>query len=133
MPVSTLVERLHQFSVIEDSSVSLMFRVLGADAANITQASLSSITYAVYDLDATTPTSSVTTGTLTISDVVFDALQTDARWTVDDLGYNFRDDIAATVFSVGGHTYQVEHKFTATGGEIWHLVSRVQASPILTS
>ncbi len=132
MPVSNHVQRVHQFTVLEDSDFSLMFRVYGADAAAITRASLTSITYTVWDLDATDPTSSVDSGTLTVADVVFDTLQSDDRWTTDDVGYNFRHDVADTVCSTGGHTYRIEHKFTASGGQIFFLVSRVQCEPVMT-
>ena len=111
MAASNVIQRMHQFSVLEDSSVSLMFRVL----------------------DATTPTSAVSTATLTVADVVFDTYQTDDRWHADATGYNFRHDIAASVFVTGGHTYQVEYKFTADGGEVFHILGRVQAAPIMTS
>jgi hypothetical protein len=131
--VSNVVKRMHQFTVIEDGNVAVMFRVLGDDAVPITQATVASITFAVYDLDATTPTSAVTTGTLTVADVVFDEYQTDDRWTVDGIGYNLRHDISAAVFTTGGHTYALEYKITADGGEVFHILARVQASPIMTS
>ena len=133
MAVSNVVQRMHQFSVLEDGNVSLMFRVLGDDAAPITQATIASITFAAYDLDATTPTSAVSTATLTVSAVVFDTYQSDDRWTADAVGYNFRHDIGAAVFVTGGHTYQTEYKFTADGGEVFHVLGRVQCAPIMTS
>ena len=133
MAASNVVQRMHQFSVLEDSTVSLMFRVLGDDAQAITQATIASVTFAAFDLDATTPTSAVSTATLTVSDVVFDTYQTDDRWHADSVGYNFRHDIASSVFVTGGHTYQVEYKFTADGGEIFPLLARVQAAPIMTT
>ena len=133
MAASNVIQRMHQFSLLEDSSVSLMFRVLGDDAQAITQATIASVTFAAYDLDATTPTSAGSTATLTVADVVFDTYQTDDRWHADATGYNFRHDIAASVFVTGGHTYQVEYKFTADGGEVFHILGRVQAAPIMTS
>lgn len=119
MPAPTI----HRVSVFEDAGVSLMARVYAADATILVQADLSSITCSVYDVSS--PSSAVATPTVTISSVVFDTLQTDARWTEDSTGYNFRHDLAATVFATPGKIYRVEYKFTQTGGEIFFLVFEV--------
>lgn len=71
----------------EDSAPFLMARVTNAGGTNFTQSLTSSIAYTVYN--ETDAVIVVTSTALTVSDVIFDTLQTDARWTVDSTGYNF--------------------------------------------
>lgn len=102
----------------ENNGASLMRCITGPDGANITQSSISSITYKVFDLDDTSePT---TTGSLTVSTVVFNTLQIDARWAKDATGYNFRWDVPASVLEDGNKVYRFEIKFTPTVGEVFH-------------
>lgn len=118
-----------QVTVFEDSGVSLMARIQGNDAANVQQADITSIKRSVYDgetiigLDVT----------LTLVDVVFDTLQTDARWTFDSTGYNFKDDVVATVFPVGDKVYRVEYKFTPASGAVFHYVREVHTKNLVRS
>lgn len=91
-------------------------RVVGNAAAAITQASLSSISYKIFNESSDTPDTAVETGTLTVSSVVFDTLQTDARWTKDTTGYNFRNVVAGTNITGDGRRYLVEYLFTPTSG-----------------
>jgi len=116
-------------SAYEDSGVTIMARITGLDGAVITQGSISTITCAVFD-----PTgASVATPTVVVADSVFDALQTDARWTVDSTGYNFRYDVAASVMATGDKTYRFEFKFTPSSGEVFFVVAQIHAYDVLTS
>ena len=100
--------------VTEDGAFSVMARVdLDGAVASFLQAAISSITLAVYDVSDVSST--FATDTLTVSSVVFDTLQTDGRWNVDSTGYNFKHDIAATVFVTPGR-YRLEYLVTPTGG-----------------
>ena len=119
-------------TIWEDGGASLMARVLGHNAAAITQASVSSITYKVFDLSSGTPPDQVTSGTLTVSSVVFDTYQTDARWTKDSTGYNFRWDAPASAFP-SWSVYQIEIKFTPSSGETFFLVFKITANAIYSS
>ena len=104
-------------SVFEDGGASLMARVVGNAGVVILQADITSISRAVYvgtTLQATTAP--------VVATVVFDTLQTDARWAVDSTGYNFRDDVAASVFADGDVIYRVEYKFTPASGEAFWVV-----------
>lgn len=107
-------------SVYEGSGVRWMARVTGGNGANIVQADVSSIAFSVYDLADTD--AATATGALSVASVVFDSLQTDARWTVDSIGYNFAWDMAYTIFEDGGTTYRVEVTFTPASGDPFHLV-----------
>lgn len=97
----------------------LLARVLAPDGDPAQQADISSIAYSVYDLHP--DPDSTQTGTLVVADVIFDALQTDSRWTADATGYNFRWDAPASLFATGGHTYRVEVTLTPASGELIQL------------
>lgn len=120
-------------SVWEDSGAYLMARILaGDDGLAAQQADISSISYVVYDQDDLTVATTTTTS-LTVSTVVFDTLQTDARWTVDTTGYNFGWAAPAALFPTGGKVYRTELKFTPASGEAYHLVYKVRARSIARS
>lgn len=121
-------------TIFEDAGASLMARVLGNAGTAITQASLSSISYKVFDLHGDTPTTATQTGTLTISAVVYDTLQTsDPRWTVDTTGYNFLYTAPASWFPDAPRTYRVELKFTPATGEVFWLVYELKTKVIYSS
>src|SRR6187402_145567 len=105
---------INQFVAFEDGGATFMARVLGNAGTAITQATISSITCNVYDMTA--PTVAVISPTVTVNSVVFDTLQTDARWTADTTGYNFLHAMPATAFPTGKRNYKVEYKFTPTSG-----------------
>lgn len=99
--------------------LTLLGRVELEDATNAQQADIASGVYSIAKFDQdnesiTTPVTGHTAVALTIADVIFDALQTDARWTLDEIGYNFRqvinneDDLA---FATSGD-YKVTVTFT---------------------
>jgi len=107
-----------------------MARILGDDAAAITQSTTSAITVAVFKNASTTATY---TASLTVADVVFNSYQTDARWDLDSTGYNFRYAVISSVFDEGDATYRVEFKFTPTSGSQYFVVYMVDTVEIFTS
>lgn len=93
-------------AIPDGSGVALLARIVGQLGTPITQASLSSITWAVTDLTAGVQ---LGTGTFTISSVVFNSLVTDPRWQIDTpfrpgadgkSGYNFLAVLPASLFPV---------------------------------
>lgn len=118
--------------VWEDSGAALMARVLGNAATAITQATVSSVTRKVFDLDGATPTTPVSSA-LTVSTVVFDTLQTDGRWATDSTGYNFLDAVDDDVFTTGGNRYRVEYVFEPSSGAKFHVVFEVLARPVVVT
>lgn len=74
-----------------------------------TQADYSAIEWRVLNADDSTQYNAG--GSLTVSSVVFDTMQTDGRWVEDDTGYNFRHTIAQTVLTAQGG-YVIEYTFT---------------------
>lgn len=116
-------------SVWEDGGAAMMARVVGNDAANIVQADIASIARNVFI--GSTLNSGPTA--LTVATVVFDTLQTDARWSVDSTGYNFRDDVGAAIFAAGSTLYRLEYAFTPASGEVFQVVFEALAKSIRAS
>lgn len=109
--MSTLITRIETH---EDGGAYLMRRVTGNAGANIVQADISSIAYRVTDLE---DASEVDSGSLTVSAVIFDTLQTDSRWTKDTTGYNFGWQTLATQRPTGGKVNQIEVTLNPVSGE----------------
>lgn len=112
--------------IFKNSTGQLMARVVGDADAAITQADIASIIYSVSTLDPDdADAQEVVTGhdgvSLTVTDVVFDSLQTDSRWTVDTTGYNFRFEIDVSsneAFPVRGDVYLIRAELTPTSGQV---------------
>lgn len=101
--------------VFEDATAVFVSRMQAADGDPAVQADVSSISYAVYDRKLGTE---VISGTLTVSSVVYDTLQTGSIWTRDDVGYNFKYALPTTAFPTGGRSYRVEFKWTFADGTV---------------
>ena len=95
--------------VTEDSMFTYLARV-HLDGAAILQADLTSIAYQIFYTDSAT--AHTTSTALTVSAVIFDTLQTNARWSTDTTGYNFKHDIAHTVIVDPDRKYRLEYLFT---------------------
>lgn len=102
--------------VNEDSAFSLMARV-SADGSDVQQADVSSISWEVFNAETQ---ASVSSGSLTVSDVVFDTLQTNDLWSYDGSGYNFRHQVAQSVLTSPGR-YRFEHLFTLSTGNAFFI------------
>ncbi len=111
--------------VNEGSGALFLARVSIWDGSNAQQADVTSIAYALYDLDSTTPETAVGSGALTVSAVVFDTLQTDAVWTKDSTGYNFKHAIPAADLANGGHRYRVVYTWVPASGENFTVVGEI--------
>lgn len=88
-----------------------------------------------FDLDSATPETPLNAGgtALTVSAVIFDTLQTDARWTIDSTGYNFRHTPGASNFASGDRRYRIEYVFDPVSGENFALVYHVTAMKLFAS
>ena len=122
-------------TIWEDSAATLMARVVGADGSHITQATINAISYKIFDLNSATPGTAIKSGNLVVANTVFDSLQTDARWTEDSTGYNFRVTQAAdtSVFATGGHRYRQEILFDPVTGEDFWVVFEIYCEDVRTS
>jgi len=113
-------------TVLKSGTATFLARVVGNDGAAVVRADISSASYSVYllddqDADGRAAVSGHAGVSLTVADVVFDTLQTDARWTVDATGYNFRHTIDVSVgaaFAVAGRRYLVEYQLTPAAGQV---------------
>lgn len=114
--------------VFQNGATVFLARVRDSEGDYITQASVSSITYEVYDIDDSDE--AVDSGTLTVADVVYDALQTDSRWTVDVTGYNFAAELDGDAFPKGNKDYQVEFLVTPASGNPFYIAYQVNSKYI---
>jgi hypothetical protein len=96
---------VQQIKIREGDALLLMARLLNASGAYVTQAMLSggTITYNIYDFRSATPRVALFTGTLSISQVIFDTIQNppvppgnEGIWTQDPTGYNFLYQMPST-------------------------------------
>ena len=117
----------------KNGSITLLARVVGGDGQNIVLADVSSAKYTVHlldddDADNRTAVTGHTNVALTPADVIFNSLQTDALWTADTTGYNFRHvlDISQDqAFAVAGRRYLVEVELTPPTGQLMLIRFRV--------
>ncbi|MBU4273199.1 MAG: hypothetical protein KKA28_15170 [Planctomycetes bacterium] len=113
-------------AAFKNGTVTLLARVVGDDADPVTIADINSIEYTVYLLNDQNPDNRTaveghTEVTLTVSDVLFNSLQTDSLWTVDATGYNFRHVLDVSehqAFAVAGRRYLVEYQLTPAVGQV---------------
>ena len=117
-------------TIYEDTGVTCMARIVGADSTAITQSTTSAITLAVFK---NASTSATYTASLTVADVVFNTLQTDGRWNLDSSGYNFRYSAIASIFADGDATYRLEYKFTPTSGSQYFVIYEIDTVEGFTS
>lgn len=121
-----------QTTCYKSTGICVMARVYGDAGTAITQASLSGITYAVYE-ETNANAVVVASTALTVSSVVYDALQTsDPRWTVDSTGYNFAHALSASAFPNAGR-FRVEYVFTPASGSAFVFVARAEVLDRLSS
>lgn len=97
---------MSRFVINIGSAFEVMHR-LHCNGRDALQSDLSTITWAIYPIGIRT---AVASGSLTVADVVYDEIQTDGRWSTDDIGYNFRHTVAATAIDTPGG-YKIEYIF----------------------
>ncbi|MBN2476904.1 MAG: hypothetical protein JXB62_20015 [Pirellulales bacterium] len=113
-------------AAFKNGSATLLARVVGGDGQNVVPSDIVSAKYTVYLLDDQDPDGRTAVGghtdvALTVGDVIFDGLQTDARWTADATGYNFRhvlDVSSEAAFTLAGRRFLVEFELTPLVGQV---------------
>jgi hypothetical protein len=113
-------------TALKNGSATLLARVVGKDGANLLQADVASAEYSVYLLDDQEADSREAIAghsgvAISVSDLIFDTLQNDALWTVDEIGYNLRHVLDVSVspaFAVAGRRYLVEFELTPDSGQV---------------
>jgi hypothetical protein len=109
-------------TAFKNGSATLLARLVGNDGAYLTPAGITAAAYSVFLLDdrdpnARTAVSGHSAISLTVNDVLFAALQTDALWTADSIGYNFKHALSVAThpaFAIAGRRYLVEYTLTPT-------------------
>jgi len=112
-------------TVFKNGSATLLARVVGADGSAIQQADLSAAEYTVYlidpdDPDGDTAVSGHSAVSVAVASLIYDDLQTDDLWDVDDTGYNFKwvlDVSTNQAFATAGRSYRVVFTLTPRGGQ----------------
>jgi hypothetical protein len=122
-------------TVFKNGSAIFLARVVGPDGAAVTQGDVASLRYTVYllddqDPDQQTPLTGHSGVSLAVSAVIYDELQTDAIWTRDAIGYNFKhvlDVSAHAAFPTAGRAYRIVYELTPASGQIVLVRFRVHA------
>lgn len=126
----------------EDSSAELLGRIAartGTGAATgvdgegnwLKQADITSVNRKVFDLSGATPDTPTSDSNLTVATVVLDTpVTTNLVWTEDTVGYNFLDQLSASLFAEEEHEIRVEYKVTLTSGQVFFGVYEGPTHPI---
>jgi len=112
--------------VFKNGSVALLARVVGRDSSPILIAGILAARYTTYLLDDQDPDAAValtghTNVPVSVSSLLYDSLQRDDLWDVDEIGYNFKhllDVSAHQAFTIAGRNYGVVFTLTPTSGQI---------------
>jgi hypothetical protein len=112
-------------TAFKNGTAVLLARIVNSDGDEVQQADVSTVKYSVFEIDPCQPDNlTVVAGhddvSLTVSDVIYDSLQTGGLWTVDSTGYNFRHEInvtSAEAFPKAGAQYQVRYELTPSAGQ----------------
>jgi hypothetical protein len=123
-------------TIYKHGTGTFLARLLGADAAPLARADIAAVRYSVFLLDDQDPDArSAVEGhrdvPLDVAEVLWDALQTDALWTRDALGYNFKHTLNVAThaaFTVAGRRYLVEYRLTPAAGQV--LLARFRVNVI---
>ncbi len=114
-----------QGTVFRNGTAVLLARIVDGHADAVNQASLASGSYTIFALTQDHPqVLTVVEGhedvALDVEVVIFNSLQTDNGWTVDEVGYNFRHELdvsAEEAFSEAGRVYQVRYELVPVTGQ----------------
>lgn len=101
---------------LPDCGVYLMARIYSLTTGELVkQADVSAIVLKVID-ERTMQVATVNPAP-SVSDLIFDSLQTDSRWTKDSEGYNFAYTATAAQRPNGNRNYRYEFKLVMASGE----------------
>lgn len=103
----------------------MLARVVDSQGDNVNQASITSASYTIFALEpnepeSLTPVEQHENVALDVEEVIFDVLQTNGGWTVDEVGFNFRHELdisADEAFTEAGRVYQVRYELVPVTGQ----------------
>jgi hypothetical protein len=112
-------------TIFKNGTGTFLARVIGANGTPVTPEAIASATYSVYLLDDQEPDARQAVAghsgvTLSVADVLYASVQTDAIWTRDAIGYNFRHTLDVSThaaFPNAGRRYLVEYQFLPVTGQ----------------
>lgn len=124
--------KLDSHWIYHGTSQPVLARVKNTAGTAITKATVSKIEAEVRDKSDSDNTTY--SAELTVNDVVFDTLQTDAeRWTdPSGEGYNFEATLPASAFPNAERTYEALFTFTMTDGTVLKEAQRFYTRPLLS-
>lgn len=114
MPSADIVQQ----TVWQGGNAQNLSQVYGNAGTAVTQASLASIEYRLFEKDGAVVTNPTY---LTIASVIYNTLQTDGRWTRDTTGYNFLHTVTHLELAEADTTYVAEYRATDTSGNVFIL------------
>ena len=97
-----MARRIGRLEIDENEHVTLMDRMVLNDGSYLTQAATASATIQVRGRRGVEHEQDIT-----VSDVIYDTLQTDTYWQEDRTGYNIRYTMDTEDIMVGGREYHV--------------------------
>lgn len=111
--------------VYHGATLTALARIVGWDATALTIGAVESVQYTITEINRQDRSADVAIAEheevdLTPGDVLFDTLQTDEIWTVDDAGYNFRHTIdvaAGPAFPSPNVEYELLYIITPKSGQ----------------
>lgn len=117
--------------VVEDGVAWWLIRLIAVDGNPAQQTDITALSVKVFDESDDTETYTATLSP--VSSYVYDTLQTDPIWTLDNTGYNVKVKLPATAFPTGGATYRGELAITDAASDPYWALVRAQALAIKTS
>jgi hypothetical protein len=121
--------KIIEASVIERSVSVFLARLIAPSGSNVVKSDLSSVVVDIYDT-TNLPSIKTYSSSLNISEIIYDTLQLDGRWTVDKKGYNFAHQMPSSVFSSTSKKYQVQYRFTLVNGNLFTSLYRITVENI---
>ncbi|MGQ9576485.1 MAG: hypothetical protein ACUVUC_14325 [Thermoguttaceae bacterium] len=122
-------------TVFKNGSATLLARVVGASGTPITRSQIAAIQYSIFllqedDPDSQTPVAGHAGVSVPVSSVIYDSLQTDALWTRDSVGYNFKHVLEVEehpAFAAAGRSYRIVYELRPAAGQVILVRFRVHA------
>ena len=125
-------------TIFEDSSCSILARIVNGANELIEQADISTIHRDSWDISTTPPTRKAGPTSLTVANVIFNTLQTGGAWVEDSEGYNFLDLIPASAMPATTlaqwplqKAARIEYKVVLTSGEYLKVIAEPKVLPSL--
>jgi len=113
-------------TVFKHGTAVLLARVVDETGEPISQHDIALANYTVYLLDESDPDQAQPVAghhdrSVAVAQLIYNSLQRDSFWDLDELGYNFRHVLDVSVqpaFPKAGRSYRVVFRLIPTGGQV---------------